>query len=671
MADSPAEIDDLASYFASATPEELRVIQGILEKGDMSSIEALKNATYRIQPPSPREFIQNWISPGIRDTLYPYIIENFEQIWEYEKRYEQIALYGGSRTGKSYLSRLSILYIVVLTFCMRDPKRYMGVGEMSAMAIFFMCFNKKKASQNLLTPFYKLLTSSPKFHQVKYLDKMQSEQEKIGDKKIVWSTASTDEAEISFSHEVYIHLGSNPMDIVGADIIAGLITEINFFIESTGITEDDVWRVYTDLKDRIQATAGGRFGSLIILDSSANNRESIIESYITEEAPKDPKTFYRNWPRWEVRPEYFPRWMDSGETFKVFKGTGGRAPAIVDQSFVSYPGDDSMMIDVPIDALNAFKLNLIKSLKDIAGVPQGFNNPFFPDHLVVENCFDPYLENVTSPIVTPLHEPPHGLIMQWVRPILFNQDMQGRWVLKRAKGAPRWVAVDLSESSDRTGMAMVHPEIGDDGAIYVVADYAFDVAPGKDGIHFDAILSFVRELYLEYHVNVVGISTDKHQSSFIKQGVEKDEKDYWLIQVDKSKLPYQVMKSKMSNGTFKVGHNSNLRNNFKSLVEYKDRIDHTVNPKAKTKGREGDKAIGIHAKDISDACTSATSFLLNRVGNYAVTDNYNDITRKLSIKKGLMSGIAITQFDKDSAKADLLGAIRGDSMVGLGRPKQS
>jgi len=651
---------DIQSALEGATPEEIAFFKKMLQERNVTTLNRLHESLYRVKPPTPMEFLDHWVDPKIKKGLFKPVIDIFCSIWDFNNRKSELVLYGGTRNGKSTLSRLSIIYIVVLLWCMKEPQEYLGINKMSSIAIFLLCFSKRKTRDILLKPLHTLLLSSPKFFKVDKIEKIRSEQERLGNEKIVWGTASVSEAEIEFSGNIEIHLGSNPMDIIGADIVAAIISEINFFIETVGVSEDDVWKVYTETKDRILGTVGKKYGSLIILDSSANNRDSLIETYILEEASKDKDVLFINLPRWDVRPELFPRWQQTKETFSVFTGSSGRAASIVDESFKKYPGDDEFIIQVPIDAFSAFKKNLIGALRNIAGVPTGSTSLFFPDPDAIDALFDPYLENVSAPIGAPLHEQSKGLVMRQVRNFMFDQDIRGRWFLRRAKNSPRWVRIDLSESSDRTGVTVMHAEIRNDGTIMLVADLSFDIRPDRTGINLDAVLSFIQELYKDMNVKVAGVSTDRYQSSFIKQAMAKDDIPYKLISVDTSKTPYQVFRSKVMTGTVKTGFYRNIRNNMKSLIETKNKIDHAVNPKARTKGREEDKEIGMFAKDIVDSLAGAAYHLSQDLPNISVVDNYDDLNRIVAMRREVRSGGTVSSGDRRESFNSLMHNIQRD-----------
>jgi hypothetical protein len=269
------------------------------------------------------------------------------------------------------------------------------------------------------------------------------------------------------------------------------------------------------------------------------------------------------------------------------------------------------------------------------GLPQGSTNLFFTDiDYVKDQLFTDYVDSITRPIEAPVSANSDGLIMNQIRHVFMKQDINGKWLLKRAKSAPRFVHFDLSETGDSTGAAMVHPEMSIEGQIIFVADFIFDILPGKEGINLDAVKEFARSLYKNYHIHVAGFSTDRHQSPYFKQAMEKDDRNYKLISMDIEKTPYIVLKSKILTGAVKTGYYLNLFNNLRCLVENKDKIDH---PKTR-KTSDGDKALGINSKDLTDALCGAVFNAIQEQSKYQISYIYEDINQQIELRKKFESG---------------------------------
>jgi hypothetical protein len=650
----PIDID-LDTYLGDFTDEELSAVKDLISSKKTADLINLRRSIYRTKCPTPKEFLEEWISRDIYDGLFPFVKESFIDIWDWEEKFNEVILYGGTRIGKSVIVRLCVVYCIVFLWCLKDPHKFYGINKMSGIAVFLMSFSKIKAQALLLSPITTILQSSPKFHQVLELDRVTSTQERLGTEKIVWTTADKI-GELGFAGNLHICLGANPLDIIGADIILAVVSEINFFIEAVGIAEEDVWRVFTDTKDRIFGTVGKKYGAMMILDSSANNRDSIIESYILEEAVKAANVYYMAANRWTGRPELYPIWGKTGETFEVFIGTNSRAAALVDSAFTKLEGDDKHIIKVPIDAFEFFKKNLLKSLKDQAGIPSGSENLFFSDWEVFDNLWDANLINVTQPTEIPMTEDSKGLLFNLMKHTCFKQEAGQKYRLKRAPAAPRWIHVDLSESENYTGVAMIHPEITNEGVVLGIYDFAMDIKPGKEGINLDAILTFVRELYKEHGVNIAGISTDRHQSSFIKQAVAKDGKKYQLVSVDTDKAPYMVFKTKILSGLLRVGRYMNIENNLKSLIDLPNKIDHSTG-KSK-RGNAADWQFGKNAKDISDALSASAYFMYQELGKHSIRYNYDDINKVLDLRRSFNTDEEPTPAESADLYQRLIGNLK-------------
>jgi len=483
---------EIENYLSEFSKDELDAIQTLVEGKSFADLKHVSDSIYKVPCPTPEEFLDKWISPGISKGIFPHIRESFIEIWSYEKKYNDVVLYGATRWGKSVLSRLSIVYCIVFLWCLKNPHEFFNINEMSALAIFLLCFSKKKAMSLILDPIFTILRSSPKFHQVKLLDSLVPTQKKLGNSKIAWTTADKS-GEAVFSGNIHIHLGSSPLDIIGADIIFAVVSEINFFKESVGVSEEDVWGVYIDLKDRIKGTIGEKYGSMLFLDSSANDRDSIIEKYILEEACKQKNTYYLHLSRWAAVPKLYPKWEATKETFRVFTGDAQREAAIVNDSFGYKTKDESKYIDVPIDAYDSFKEDIIKAIRNQAGLPQGAANRFFPDLEVLDGMWDSNLFGVTKPLEAPMKSNPKHLIYNLVKELLFDEVQHGVR-FKRAPNAQRWGRLDLSETSDRVGLGLMHAEITNMGEILAISDLLVDFRPTKVGFNLEAALQFFLEL---------------------------------------------------------------------------------------------------------------------------------------------------------------------------------
>jgi hypothetical protein len=157
-------------------------------------------------------------------------------------------------------------------------------------------------------------------------------------------------------------------------------------------------------------------------------------------------------------------------------------------------------------------------------------------------------------------------------------------------------------------------------------------------------------LYKDCKIWIVSISSDRYQSSFIAQAVQKDGKEYTLLSVDKDKTPYLMFKTKVLNGNIKIGYYVNILNNFRSLIETKEKIDHIQN----RKDDENNKNIGLESKDITDSLAGNSFILFNNYSKYSIQYNYDDINRMIEFRKNNFTEKNLSNMDESKLYSSLL-----------------
>jgi hypothetical protein len=118
------EIQDLSQESIQETLQEILVSSQIGEKESKFLLSNLWKVTYRIKPPSIEEFLtEEWIGVTARN-LWPHVKEVLNEYWMPDSPYRSLLLASSIGTGKSFMSTLSNLYIIVNLWCMRDPKKF-------------------------------------------------------------------------------------------------------------------------------------------------------------------------------------------------------------------------------------------------------------------------------------------------------------------------------------------------------------------------------------------------------------------------------------------------------------------------------------------------------------------------------------------------------------------
>ena len=235
-----------------------------------------------------------------------------------------------------------------------------------------------------------------------------------------------------------IQLGNDDaLAFIGANLLSAFVSEISFWTENAGATEESIYRLYTDVSDRINATVGTEYLAFLYLDTSANDTESIIEKHILNELRYRKDVRFKWTKRWEALPDNgknFPKYhkkrkelishnvyetidelnedlYKADAMFKVITGNTNTPACIVTDKAQLAGVSKDLIIYVPIDALNAFKDNLIKSIKDIAGYPTIRENKFIDDVKLIDNIFsNQYLYNIEGALVADAGQMPEQLL---------------------------------------------------------------------------------------------------------------------------------------------------------------------------------------------------------------------------------------------------------------------
>jgi hypothetical protein len=575
---------------------------------------------YRERPPTPEEFLTNKYIGRMSESLYPRVKKWFLEFFDETKPYRNAVLYPFIGAGKSTLAVLINLYICTHLALMRDPKRYLNQAPSAILAFILASYNLRKASEVLLEPFINMLEVSDFFIKMRTredmikMEKHYQKEEIHG--KIFWTTASIQGASaMQFSNGMHFKLVSSVHNLLGLTIVCGTMTELAFFREA-GKSDDYIMRFFNDMKRRIESRMKGGFWGRSILDSSPNDLESPVDKYCMWEADKDATNYVVKGSRWDWVPEDY---KNIDDRFPVFKGGNGKPPTIL-SNIEGYQLDDILM--VPKQDYQLFHDELQKSLKDIAGIPQGTLDKLFYDYEKIEQCFVDKMKSVYFCIKADARMAPYELIWKQIRDDLFVK-IGNTYRFYYKPRIPRVFHIDQSLSNDMTAIAFVHVErkpqtdlAGIDlirDIIYVV-DFVIPIHPFGGRINLDAIREFITDVYTKGGISIVKGSFDTFQSEASIQHLERYGLEMEHLSVDDSLDPYMTIAQLVEQGNLKLGRNIFFKNNLRSLrisqtkIAHKLKVDHSLGDTTLPSGADykwETSSLGIHAKDVSDAVAGA------------------------------------------------------------------
>lgn len=614
-------VERITQKYKKLTLEERKALHQFFKEVNSKDYQLNKDKYEKIifkkPAPTAREFLdpnEGWLTKEFVESIFDHVKQDFVDILDPSKYHRQVVEYGCTRQGKSYLARLLMFYTMVFMHHLRDPNQYFGVSPTTSLSIYILSFNFKKTHEVYLKHIYNLLRQSERCRQVKFQDRVILEQEKTGVDYMIYSKAALVGVITLASGLQLIPGNDEALSVIGGDVFQAYISEIAFFIENNGASEEKIFRLYSDVTERITATVGKNYLGFIYLDTSANNAESMIENYIIKELSKQEDVFYRSRTRWEARPELFPKWKETNETFKIILGNSSIPMRIVenDLQLKDIPAD--LIHEVPIDVYSDYDRNLLKSVKDISGIPTQSESKFIQKISVIKDMFDDSLPNIEGLIIADAAEVPENLIWNKINSQFFANIYKDYYQIKRAVKEPRWGGIDIAHSSkgDLYGIACIHKEWSNHlKQIMYIIDFAFPIGPGVTGINLDAIESLFIDLSYLGRLNIVKVNSDKFQGETIRQNLTRKGIPASTHSVDTDISSYQAVLTSLHNGALKSGKNIFLYNNLQCLQLTKDgkgkeKVDHPVgDTDNKYVGNFEKSRCGLNAKDVSDAVAQA------------------------------------------------------------------
>jgi len=595
--------------FISLSPQEINKALQIINKNTQFSEDTKKyllmntwKINYKVKPPTMKEFLtEEWLGETA-NCLFDYIKDALIAVFDSGESYRNILLYFPIGSGKSFLTAIANLYVATIVYMMRNPRKTLGLNASSIICNVFLSYSLDKAIEVLLAPFKEIMMVSPKFEKCRTLEQMLSKEKEYGTSKICWTTAGGSASAITFGPNMSFKIKSSIPSLLGLTILCGSVTELGFF-KDAGYSDEDIMRLYNDLKGRIFSRFPDAFWAKSILDSSPNDAsfESSIDSFILNIAPRqlDPKTkkpvnLILQDRKWNLQPWLFPEWeKDKTKVFYIFLGgKDGKLPKILESKEECQHYNEEDVIECPLDCLILAQDDLQQFLKNYAGIPAGTSDRLIHDNTKIEAVFVPHLKNIYSHITALESEQPEHLIWNKIASEFFIEISTGQFEFYRNPKERRYVSIDQSISGDTAAIAVTHPELTLDGEIIDIVDMTVCIIPNKFRINLDAIKFFIYDLWALGHLSLDRISFDQFQSEPAQQFLRRANFEVEHLSVDSTTAPYLNLVQEVNLGRIKMGRNIYAKNNFKSI-----KLSKTKGGKTKVDHENGKICNDLHADD--------------------------------------------------------------------------
>ena len=345
--------------------------------------------------------------------------------------------------------------------------------------------------------------------------------------------------ELRFPSNVYYLYGTGTGDAIGANVLASILDEANFFSDSGGDGTDynEVANLHRALIARQESRflRNGKNESLSIVVSSNTFKSSYTEE-LKKRSLTDPTIKCYRARSWDIK----PKGTYSDQYFYVFCGTDKVDPFIIEEPFDlisklnlhldpnqtvqeavhKLPLDLRNLVDeVPIDFKNQYVVNIVKALQDFSGFSVESTNTLFNNRNVFNACIDdsvPSLFTKTEFVIETMNDQPQNTIMYYLSGRPFPHPDR-----------PRFLHVDLGLSTDACGIACCYQS----GVKMVDGierpTYSFDFSlrivppPAPKKISIARTEEFLIYLRDKLHLQIGMISWDQFQSSSSQQRLQE------------------------------------------------------------------------------------------------------------------------------------------------------
>lgn len=514
--------------------------------------------------------------------LRPIIKQMNPDVLAGEPHISQVLMGGATGWGKSHSAITTNLYQVYLTTCFDNPHALFGLNRATTPMVFmFMTVSGTVTKRVLFQPFRSVWTNMPYAKRNSRWDKRR-------------------ESELILDNNVHIVPAlASLQSMVGQAIAGGIVDEISYMLvveESKQVAgayglggkfdqADIVWSNLTRRRARSFTTRGVSIGCLCApsstrykgdyIDRKMAEAEQLAEEL--EGTGRHTHILTQRYRQYDIMPLKDAEDL-TGKTFRLLVGTDDYPTRVLDDDETdTYPAN-ALVENVPISYRQYFLTDPEGAARDILGVASHSITPFFSQrHKIVEAILagrEAGLKNYIrkSDLVLGIDGMP--------------QIIEDNLPLDRE--IPRFVHVDLSATTDPTGIAIVkydghtpivdpqHPDRYELMPKFVV-EAAISIKP--DSIHqIDPaeIRKWVMQLSTYYGLNIATVSYDSWQSKeslglLRAAGIPSRE-----ISVDKTSEPYRTFRSAVYEGRVQLPDLDHLRLEMVSL-EYnaeKDKIDH-------------------------------------------------------------------------------------------------
>ena len=526
--------------------------------------EAVGKEIYKTNPVDVQTFIKDpYFLGSVYDNIFKMWRDLASEIYPapFCKKYDQVILSCGTRSGKSYFTTLVLMYEIYLITCMVNPLKMYSVSN---IVIAILSKDNATAVSQVGGEVYKCLTQSPYFK--------DNTRDKLSFSKL-------DKDGVRITDDILLKAGSSISTVIGTDLYAGALDEANAKpanVAAENLIENRL-KLYQEMRDRRESSfskAPKRTGMLMFTSSPTDEGDVLSEIIDNVKKENIPGVLIRdNIARWEAREE------DMDEYFEFFLGSDTKDPCILDETIELKPEEMDRVIKIPAkaDYYAQFRSDPYLAIQNIAGRRTMPEMALFNSVSVFERVFykEPSIFTTDTPKIT-LSSP--RILDEFLRP-----EYKNYFSNPDRPDCYRYIHLDMAYKCDRFGLTSVYSDrvkyTSEDGhEIYrrkYFVDFCLGVqAKNNESIDILKILEFVYSLKGRgYPLKLV--TTDNHQGEIARQIIAKKgggvKTEY--LSMEKSKEQYLNMKNIIITEALEGYKNPTLMRELRGLRESQKKIE--------------------------------------------------------------------------------------------------
>jgi len=502
--------------------------------------------------------------------------------------YWLITLRGSIGTGKTTTACVGVAYDVYKLLCLKSPQKALGVIGNTKIVFAILNMTLGLASDVVWDKLSRMFSASPFFFEQ-------------------MSSLPSRGRDSLFPKGIDFSIGSRIGHTLGKDIVGAIVDEANF-----EVIKGQVEETFNSLLRRIQSRymQDGKIPGKIWIVSSESDKASTLNK-LSDRYRNKQGVYTVQASLWEVVPERY-----SGKTFKVFVGSETRPPEIIteqNKNLLSLEPD--RIIDVPIEHKEDFEVDLVSSLRDLAGYSTSSTYKLFK------------LKHKLNEAITVTNIFPDEIQLDFDD----DQDQIQNYLLVSdyfmnplQKDVPRCIHIDIGLSGDRLGIAASFVSGYKEKSVRdpytfqetveivptIITEWCLGIkAKGDQQIPLYKVRLFLNWLVsLGYNIDI--ITCDGFQSADMIQWAKKAGFNSEVFSVDRTSLPYLQFRTAIYEGSQVIPSNDILKMELQELELSADgkKVDH---PPVFSNGEKG-------SKDIADAVCGSSCVARDRSDNYKV-----------------------------------------------------